>query len=114
MLLAFFTADIVDGEVVKDLKSIALLYFKGWFFVDVLGAFPYSVVWISSSDVLKFLRLLRILKMGAMERRLVRSWDLNLDVQTQIKLFKVSLHRTALLSLYFLKFDCLFRWYFLF
>jgi hypothetical protein len=96
MLFAFFTADIVDGNIVKDLDKIALRYLKGWLVIDILGAFPYSVVW-SSSDVLKFLRLLRILKMGAMERRLVRSWDLNLAVQTQIKLYKLLFYIVTLL-----------------
>jgi len=52
MILNFFTAIENDnGEVTVDRKKIALIYFKGWFLVDLTSSVPITLIQELIQDV---------------------------------------------------------------
>ena len=62
IILNFFHSyiDKATGEIVKDTKSIAKHYLKGWFVIDFISSFPFELIWERSG----FLRLLRIIRIN--------------------------------------------------
>ena len=62
IILNFFHSYIDDntGEIIKETKSIAKHYLKGWFVIDFISSFPFELIWEHSG----FLRLLRIIRIN--------------------------------------------------
>ena len=49
--------------IITDYKSIALRYIKGWFFIDLLSIIPFELFMHSSYDNLKYLKMIRLLRL---------------------------------------------------
>ena len=63
IILNFFHSylDKITGEEIVDSKKIVINYLKGWFTIDFISSFPFELIW-DKSNVLKFLRIIRINK----------------------------------------------------
>lgn len=79
-----------EGEEVTDLKRIAINYARTWLAIDCVAAFPYHL--LSDSPGLraaKLLRLMRLAKVEAVEKRLVLALDMGEKAQSRMKLGKL-------------------------
>ena len=63
IILNFFHSylDESTGEIIIDLKRIAIHYLKGWFTIDFISSFPFELIW-DKSNILRLLRIIRINK----------------------------------------------------
>ena len=63
IILNFFQSylDESTGEIIIDLKRIAIHYLKGWFTIDFISSFPFELIW-DKSNILRLLRIIRINK----------------------------------------------------
>lgn len=73
IFLNFMTAYYQDDVLIEDRRKIARHYFKFWFWIDFLSAFPFDKLIpifapnISKSD-LRLVKMLRILRLGRMAK----------------------------------------------
>ncbi|OMJ88578.1 hypothetical protein SteCoe_9440 [Stentor coeruleus] len=110
--IAFFTCYYTNSsELVIDHKSIVVHYIKSWFFVDLLGFFPYEVFTnnrvgnskLFSEEMKPLYRILRVCKLF----RMLKVWNNPLKIQ-ELKEFilslKIPLSRMTLLLVSFILF----------
>ena len=61
-----------DQKVIDDLKKIAMNYFFGWFFIDLMSIFPFQWVMSSSggsnADINGMAKIIRINRIGKLIR----------------------------------------------
>ena len=61
----------VNGELITSMKDIAVRYFKGWFFVDLISSIPVSWIvlyWQKAPNEIQALRFLKLAKMARLYR----------------------------------------------
>lgn len=94
--LTFLMVYAEDGDDITAPGQIAKHYLKGWFFFDLVAAFPYQLV--STAPALaaaKVVRLVRIGKTEALEERLVAHLDLTEKSRHSLRLFKLGFYTIA-------------------
>lgn len=91
VVLNFFTAEYINGVLVKDRSAVAKTYLKGWFAVDFLAAIPLDLIFVGSlavlSDSARVLRLLRLARMARIAqfmRQLAQADIINISILRMI------------------------------
>lgn len=98
VLLGFFTVYTDDdGRDATSVKRISLNYLKTWFALDFIAAFPFDQWELDGTEgtllrSTKLLRLMRLAKVEAVEKRLVVAADLGEKGQSRIKLAKLTFY----------------------
>jgi len=83
MVLNFITPVHVDGQLVTSRKGIAKHYLKGWFILDLLSIFPWSIFG-SAWHGMRLLRLLRLAHIAKFMQKLAKENLINASVLRMI------------------------------
>lgn len=83
MVLNFITPVHVDGQLVTSRKGIAKHYLKGWFILDLLSIFPWSLFG-SAWHGMRLLRLLRLAHIASFMQKLAKENVINASVLRMI------------------------------
>jgi potassium voltage-gated channel Eag-related subfamily H protein 7 len=105
IILHFFLAfdDAHDSTLVISLHDIGLHYLKGWFFLDLISIFPFTIIGESlkseALEDLDFVRILRLLRLAKLLRiskglRVLSRWERKLNISyaqmTSIRLLVIA------------------------
>jgi voltage-gated potassium channel len=77
MMLSFFLPVLVNGQLVTSRKSIASHYLKGWFLIDLLAIFPWTLILGASWEWAKLLRLLRLAHIASFMQKIAKANIIN-------------------------------------
>lgn len=70
--LTFISADFDEEEFrdIEDHKEIAVRYLKGWFIIDLISIVPFDLILHTNQNILKSLRISRLIKLYRLLRLL--------------------------------------------
>ena len=77
MVLNFLTPVRVNDQLVTSRKGIALNYLKGWFILDLLSIFPWTLFFGASWEGVKLLRLLRLAHIATFMQKIAKANIIN-------------------------------------
>jgi hypothetical protein len=88
-LLTFFVAIITeDYKIIDNKKDIAIIYIKGWFFVDILSCIPIGALGkallsakaAQSITLIKLIKLLRLTKIIKEKQKIFKYMEIYLKI----------------------------------
>jgi voltage-gated potassium channel len=77
MILSFFSPVFVNGQLVTSRKGIASHYLKGWFLIDLLAIFPWTLILGAGWEWAKLLRLLRLAHIASFMQKIAKANIIN-------------------------------------
>ena len=83
MVLNFITPVYVNGQLVTSRKGIAMNYLKGWFILDLLSIFPWSLFGAAWHGM-RLLRLLRLAHIASFMQKMAKENLVNASVLRMI------------------------------
>jgi hypothetical protein len=86
LVLNFFTGVEVEGKIEFNQLTIAKRYVKGWFWVDIVSAFPWFTVEDISLNYTRLFRLLRLLRLLRMFKlsRIMHRLEMALSIRSSV------------------------------
>lgn len=86
LILNFFFPVFVNGQIVTSRKGIALHYLKGWFIIDLIAIFPWTLILGAAWQWAKLLRLLRLAHIASFMQKVAKANIINASFLRMISL----------------------------